>query len=131
MLPNKSLPQVLIIIPKQKEITHSSRTAFSEDIFPQQKGGGERIMELKKLPNLNLQGYWSKALIKSTIFAAFTFLVYVLLCHNLISSIMRCESSLTELINFSLRSRMCRNSYMKYTTLPTLYFNHFTHHMPN
>ena len=42
-------PQVFVITPRQKEITHSSRTAFSEDLFfPQQKGGG-RIMELKKL----------------------------------------------------------------------------------
>ena len=27
--------------PRQKEIAHSSGTTFSEDIFPEQKGGGE------------------------------------------------------------------------------------------
>ena len=40
--------------PRQKGIAHSSGTRFSEDIFPEQKGGGsgERIMELKKIPKL-------------------------------------------------------------------------------
>ena len=32
-------------------------------------------MELKKLPKLSLQGYWSQVLINLTIFATFTFLV--------------------------------------------------------
>ena len=52
-------------------------------------------MELKKLPKLNLEGYWSQALINSTIFAAFSFLVSVLLRHNLTSSILKCEGPLT------------------------------------
>ena len=43
-------------------------------------------MELKKWPKLNLPRYWSQVLIKSTIFTAFTFLVTVLLHHNLDSS---------------------------------------------
>ena len=45
MPPSKTLSQVFIITPTpmHKEITHSSQTAFSEDLlFPQQKvGGGE------------------------------------------------------------------------------------------
>ena len=55
--------------PWQKEITHSSWKAFSEDLFfPQQKlgegwrgggVGGNGVVELKKLPKLNLRGYWS------------------------------------------------------------------------
>ena len=59
-----------------------------------QKGGlgGGRIMEVKKL---NLQGYCSQALINSTIFTAFTFLVSVLLYHNLASSMLNCKGSLT------------------------------------
>ena len=39
------------------EITHSSLTAFSEDIFSSAEGRNgrrERVMELKKLPKLNL-----------------------------------------------------------------------------
>ena len=52
-------------------------------------------MKLKKLPKVNLRGYWSQVLINSTIFATFTFLVYVLLCNNLASSMLKCEGSLT------------------------------------
>ena len=62
--------------PRQKEITHSSQTAFSKVLFcPQQ--------------------YWSQVLINSTIFATFTFLVSVLFCHNLASSMLKCEGALT------------------------------------
>ena len=90
MPPSKTLPQVFIIISQATEITHSSRTAFSEDLFfPNGKGGGG-IMELKKFPNLNLQGYWSQVLLNSTIFATFTFLVSFSLYHNLASSILKC-----------------------------------------
>ena len=40
--PSKTLPQVFFITPRQKEITHSSRTAFSEDLFfISRKEGGE------------------------------------------------------------------------------------------
>ena len=52
---------------------------------------GERIMELKKLLKLNLRGYCRQVLINSAIFATFTFLVFVLLCHNLASSMLKCE----------------------------------------
>ena len=93
MPPSKTLPQVFIIISQATEITHSSRTAFSEDLFfPNRKGGGGGggIMELKKIPNLNLKGYWSQVLLNSTIFATFTFLVFFSLCHNLASSILKC-----------------------------------------
>ena len=62
-------------------------------IFPQQKGW--KIMELKKWPKLILQGYRSQVLINSTIFAIFTFLMTVLLYHNLDSSMRKCEGSLT------------------------------------
>ena len=58
MPPSKTLSQVFIIPPpRQKEITHSSQTVFSEDLFFPQQKEGKRIMELKKLPKLNLQGY--------------------------------------------------------------------------
>ena len=92
--PSKTLPQVFIITPRQKEITYYFQTAFSEDIFfPSRKGGED--YGIKKLPKLNLEGYWSHVLINSTIFATFTFLVFVLLCHNLASSMLKCEVPLT------------------------------------
>ena len=64
---------------------------------PVERGGGMggKIMESRKLPKLNLQWYWSQVLINSTIFATFTFLVSALFCHNLASSILKCEGSLT------------------------------------
>ena len=56
-------------------------------------------MELKKLPKLNLRGgHWSQVLINSTIFAALTFLFSVLPCHNLVTSMLKCEGSLTNKI---------------------------------
>ena len=54
--PKQNSPPVFIITPRQKKITHSSRTAFSEDLFfPSRKEGGRgvRIMGLKELPKLN------------------------------------------------------------------------------
>ena len=82
-----SCPQANLY-PSQKEINHFTRTAFSENLFfPQKKEG--RIIDLKKWPKLDLRGYWSQVLINSIIFAAtFTFLVSILLCHNLNSSIL-------------------------------------------
>ena len=59
MPPSKLSPRFLSLPPRQKEITHSSQTVFSEDLFFPQQKEGKRIMELKKLPKLNLQGYWS------------------------------------------------------------------------
>ena len=50
-------------------------------------------MELKQLQKLTKVSV--QVLINSTIFAAFTFLVYVLLCNNLASSMLKCEGSLT------------------------------------
>ena len=83
-----------IIIPRQKKITHSSRTAFSKDLFFPLQKGGRRIMELKKLPRLNPPGYWSQVLI-NYIVATFAFSVSVLLCQNLASRILKCEGFLT------------------------------------
>ena len=46
MPPTKTLPQVFIITPWQKEITHSSWTALSKDIFfPSRKGGEDYGVE--------------------------------------------------------------------------------------
>ena len=55
----------------------------------------ERIMELNRIPILNQREYWSQIFRNSTIFATFTFLVYVLLCNNLALSMLNCEGSLT------------------------------------
>ena len=81
---------------RQTGIAHFSRTAFLKIFFPERKRGGEggeRIMELKKIPKLTKAR--SQVLINFTIFATFTFLVYVLLCNNLASSMLKCKVSLT------------------------------------
>ena len=83
--------------------------------LPSRKGGrggggdGGIIMELQKLLKLNLRGYWSQVLINSTIFATFTFLISVSLCHNLASSMLKCEGSLTNKIftkKYSLQEQL-------------------------
>ena len=51
-------------------------SVFRRSIFPQQKGGG-LLWSWKKLPKLNLRGYWSQVLINSTILATFTFTLLV------------------------------------------------------
>ena len=53
------------------------------------------FVELKKLPKLNLRGYWSQLLINFTVFLSFKFLVLVFSCHNLASSIRKCVGSIT------------------------------------
>ena len=76
-------PRLLSLPPREKEIIHSFWTSiFLKSIFPQQKGEERRIMEWKKWPKLNLQGYWSQVLINCTIFAAFTLLF--LFCYAII-----------------------------------------------
>ena len=76
-----SFPQAKLS-PRQKEITHFTQIASYENLFfLHQKG--VRIMELKKRPRLNLWRYWSQLLTNSIIFATFTFLISVLLYHNL------------------------------------------------
>ena len=59
MIPSKTLLQVLIITPKQNEITETGR-----------------IMEHRKWPKLNLGGFWSQVLINSANSARFIFLVF-------------------------------------------------------
>ena len=101
----KLSPMFLLLSPKLTGIAHSSQTAFLKIFFPEQKKGGRGL-----LPK-NCQNH--KFLINSTIFATFAVLVYVLLCINLASSMLRCEGSLTKLIKFSVKRRMCRNNYLK------------------
>ena len=51
----KLSPRFLSLFPRQTGITHTSRTAFSEDIFfPEQKEGGEDyvVEKKKKMPKL-------------------------------------------------------------------------------
>ena len=69
---------------------------FWRYFFLSRKGGGVgRWLWLKKFPKLNLRGYWSQVSINPTILATFTFLIHILLCHNLASSMLKCEGSLT------------------------------------
>ena len=92
MLPSKTFPQVLIITTQAE-----GNFLFPPKIYPPlppypQESGG-RIMELTKWPKLNLQEYWSQVLINSTSFATFTYLI-CFLCHNLDSSMLKCEGKM-------------------------------------
>ena len=91
--------------PSWRELHIPPRQHFWRYFFLSRKRGGRGL-----LPK-NCQNH--KFLINSTIFATFTVLVYVLLCINLASSMLRCEGSLTKLIKFSVKRRMCRNNYLK------------------
>ena len=81
------------------------------DILSWAERGRERIAELKKLPKI------TRVLV--TRFDNFHHLCnfyifgFCLLSNNLASSILKCEGSLTLLIKFSLKRRMCRNNYKK------------------
>ena len=94
--PSKTLPQVFIITPRQKEITHYSWTAFSEDLFfPSRKGAGyygvEEITKIK--PTRVLVTSFDKFHHPCNLY------IYIIgfcfLCHNLASSMLKCEGSLT------------------------------------
>ena len=52
MPPSKTLPQVLIIIPRQTGIAHFTRTAFSEDTFSRAERGGEDYV-VEKITKIN------------------------------------------------------------------------------
>ena len=99
----KISPRILSLSSRQKNITHSSRTAFSKDIFfsaERGEGGGGRGWWSWKNTKIKPTRVLSQVLINSTIFVTFTFLIYVLLCHNLlneiiISNMLKCEGSLT------------------------------------
>ena len=116
--PTKAFPQVFIIIPQAEMncpfLPNSifwRYCLFSLPFFIQHfslsRKRGERIMLLKRVPKL------TRVLVTS--FDKFHYLcnLYVLLCNNLASSMRKCEGSLTKLIKFSLKSRTCRNNYMK------------------
>ena len=77
---------------RHEEIIHFPQTTFFV-FFLSRKGGG--LWSWKKWPKLNLQGHWLQVFIIPTIFATFTFLVFVLLHYNLNSSILKCEGYLT------------------------------------
>ena len=48
----KLSPRFLSLSPRQTGIAHYSRTAFSEDIFPEQKEGGEDYV-VEKIAKIN------------------------------------------------------------------------------
>ena len=108
----KLSPRFLSLSFSQTGIAHSSWTAFFKYIF-YWGHRRERIMELKIIPTLT-----KVSVTNSTIPGTFTVLVYVLLCNNSASSMLKCKASLTWLIKLSLKCMMCRNTYMKFATLP-------------
>ena len=82
--PHPHPPRFLSLSSSQTGIAHSS--VFWRYFFLRRKG--ERIMELKKLPKL------TKILVKS-LDKSHHLCNLVLLCNNLASGILKCESSLT------------------------------------
>ena len=93
---SKTLPQVFTINPlAERNYLFLPNSFFWRSIFSLAERGRQRIIEMKKLPKLNLWGYWSQVLINSTIFTTFLFLMFVLLHHNLVSSMLRLEGILT------------------------------------
>ena len=81
-------------LPRKKEITPPKQPFLKMHFSPAERGK-ESIIELKKLPKFNLQGYWSQILINFSMIATFTFLISAFLCYNLASSMLKCEGSLT------------------------------------
>ena len=71
----KLSPRFLSLSHRQTGIAHSSRTAFSEDIFSRIGRGGEDYV-VEKITKIN-NGYWSQVLINFINFATFKVLVYV------------------------------------------------------
>ena len=69
----KLSPRFLPLFPRLTGIPHSSRTAFSEDVFSWVERGGRGLCSWKNYQNW--LEYWSQVLINSTIFATFTVLV--------------------------------------------------------
>ena len=57
------------------------------------KAQGNTFRELKKGGKINLRGYWSQVLLYLIIIGPFTFLISVLLHHNLDSSMLKCTGS--------------------------------------
>ena len=85
MPPIKTLPQA---------DTYSSRTALSEDTFSLAERARGEDYGVKKITKLKPMRVLVRSFYKFTIFATFTFSVYVLLCHNLASSMLKCEGPL-------------------------------------
>ena len=108
-----TFPQVLVITPHR----------FLKNCSPQPKRkerGRKTMRELKKWLKLNLWRYRSQVLINPTIFAPFAFLVYVWLCHNWDSSMLKSDffNKNKNLIKISLKNIVCRNNCMKDETFP-------------
>ena len=90
---SKTLPQVFIITPRRRKLPIPPQQHFLKILFfPAEREEDYGVEEIIKI---NLQRYWSQVLINSTTFATFTFLVSVLLCHNLASGMLKCEGFLT------------------------------------
>ena len=88
----KISPRFLSLSRRETGIAYSSRTAFLECIFSWGERG-ERIMQLKKTPKLTKVSITS--FYKFHHLCNLYIMVYVLLCNNLTSSMLKCEGSLT------------------------------------
>ena len=90
MCPSKTLPQVLTIsYSRSEDITHFLQAMLFENLlFPAERG---KDYEAEKMTKIKLP----QVLINPTIFATYSFLWSVLQFHNLNSTMLKCEGSLT------------------------------------
>ena len=86
----KLSPGFIIILQTDGNCPFLLNSIFWRYFFFRRKGGQNYGFD-----KITQKRYQSQALINSTIFANFTVLVYVLLCNNLASSMLKCEGSLT------------------------------------
>ena len=106
---------------REKDITHFPQAAFFLKIlilFSRQKRQGEKFMSWKII-KINLCWYWSQVLINPTFF------VFVLLCHNLDSGMLKCKD-----FNATEKNplKKCTGiTVWKMKCCPTRFFNRFTH----
>ena len=110
--------QILIITPTGRKILHiSPRQLFFWKSW--YKKGRARNLWAEKIIKINLCWYWSQVLINPTFF------VFVLLCHNLDSGMLKCKDFNTTKKN---PLKKCTGiTVWKMKCCPTRFFNRFTH----
>ena len=98
---------------REKDITHFPQAAFffwkSWYFFPDKKGRARNLWA-EKIIKINLCWYWSQVLINPTFF------VFVLLCHNLDSGMLKCKDFNTT--KKKSTKKVYRNNCMKDEMLP-------------
>ena len=94
--PQATLPQVLIITPRQKEINHFTQAAFFENLSPfRRKGVGEGNYGVKKITKIKLVKVLATSFLKSHRLGTLYLFGFCFVVPYLDSSMLKCEGSLT------------------------------------